>query len=195
MSTALGDRVAFERLYQMTSARLFATVRRSIWVRSEAEEVLQEIYLKIWGGATAYDPARSQALTWMMRVARNHAIDHLRRGAARRAHEHSSGVYRARESVQGETDAEPAAVDDSPRPDEWLENEQNQRRFDQLLAGLGAMQRQVLVMAFRDGCTHADIALRLDAPLGSVKSWMRRALQKLKSTIESEQASQSARHS
>ncbi|MEO8278704.1 MAG: sigma-70 family RNA polymerase sigma factor [Ideonella sp.] len=183
LATAASDRSAFGRLYRLTSARLFATVRRSIWIQSEAEEVLQEVYLKIWSAAAAYDPTQSRSMTWMTRVARNHSIDHLRRCAARRANEVTVDADRhIDEGASFNRDLTP--IDDSPRPDEWLQMQQDQRRFDQLIDGLGKMQRQVLVLAFRDGYTQADIALRLDAPLGSVKSWMRRALQSLKSSID-----------
>ncbi len=185
-ATATGDRAAFKRLYQLTSARLFSAVRRSIWVQSEAEEVLQEVYLKIWNGASAYDPQQAQSMTWMLRVTRNHSIDHLRRCATRRAHEFAIDSERNQHDDASHVELSP--IDDAPRPDEWLEMQQDQRRFDQLMASLGAVQRQVLVMAFRDGCTQADIAERLDAPLGSVKSWMRRALQRLKSSIEAQAA-------
>ena len=169
----------FERLYHLTSARLFATVRRSVWISSEAEEVLQEVYLKIWNGASAYDPEQASSITWMMRVARNHSIDHLRRCAGRRAHEVTlDGDQQVDDGGSFHSGVTP--LDDSPRPDEWLEIQQNQRRFEQLIGSLGTMQRQVMVLAFRDGYTQADIAERLDAPLGSVKSWMRRALLNLK---------------
>lgn len=191
--TASGDRAAFARLYQLTSARLFAAVRRSVWVASEAEEALQEVYLKIWHGASGYEPARAQALTWMLRIARNHSIDHLRRGASRRGHETPADRHEGDAAYATEEGAESGAIDDSPRPDEWLEIRQDEERFDRLLRGLGATQRQVLLLAFRDGCTQTDIALHLDAPLGSVKSWMRRALQTLKATIDAEQSSLSGR--
>ncbi len=187
-ATATGDRSAFKSLYQLTSGRLFAAVRRSIWIKSEAEEVLQEVYLKIWNGASAYDSTQAQSITWMMRVARNHSIDHLRRGATRRAHEFALDIEQHaydRDTLH----ADLSHIDDAPRPDEWLEIQQDQLRFDQLMGSLGSMQRQVLVLAFRDGCTQADIAERLDAPLGSVKSWMRRALQQLKSSIDAQAAS------
>lgn len=182
-AAAGGDHRAFACLYQQTSARLFAAVRRSIWVRSEAEEVLQEVYLKIWNGAAAFDPRQASSITWMTRVARNHAIDHLRRDAQRRAHEFDvTGPV----DDGDPSDTESHLVDDAPRPDEWLELQQDRQRFDRLVGSLGNMQRQVVLMAFRDGCTQADIAEQLDAPLGSVKSWMRRALQRLKVAIDTE---------
>lgn len=185
LATAAGNRSAFERLYRLTSARLFATVRRSLWVRSEAEEVLQEVYLKIWSAAAAYDPTQARSMSWMTRVARNHSIDHLRRCATRRANEVTIDADRQIDDG-APSNPEVTPIDDSPRPDEWLQMQQDQRRFDQLLHSLGKRQRQVLVLAFRGGCTQADIALRLDAPLGSVKSWMRRALQRLKSSIDAQ---------
>ncbi len=174
---ARGDRDSFRSLYALTSAMLFAVVRRTVWHRGEAEDVMQEVYLKVWRHAGAFDPLQSHALTWMGRVARNHAIDHLRRQATR--------PVITPDSLHGEaTDSADAAIDAAPRPDEWLELEQQRQRIDGLLATLSGIQRQVLTMAFREGRSQSDIAAQLGAPIGSVKSWMRRALQQLKRSID-----------
>lgn len=181
-ATSAGDATAFSALYQLTSARLFAVVRRIVWSRAEAEEVLQEVYLKIWRHAAAFDATQAQPLSWMTRIARNHSIDHLRRAASRIAHEQQ--IDRAGGDDDADPRADHAGIDPSPRPEEWLEQRDDERRFDQLMNGLSPIQRQVLVMSFREGCTQVDIAARLDAPLGTVKSWMRRALQQLKAAID-----------
>lgn len=140
--------------------------------------MLQEVYLKVWRHASAFDPTLSQALTWMSRIARNHAIDHLRRQACR--------PIIGAEAPQLEESPAPEAdtIDAAPRPDEWLEQQQQRERVERLLDSLSGMQRQVVLMAFVEGRSQSDIAACLEAPLGSVKSWMRRALQHLKVAID-----------
>lgn len=173
-----GDRIAFHGLYTRSSAHLFSVVRRSVWQRGEAEEVLQEVYLKIWRHAAGFDPIQSHALTWMSRIARNHAIDHLRRLAVR-------PITQGDRQPSDESERlEDTGVDAAPRPDEWLEIEQQRAQVDRLLSTLTGIQRQVVLMSFREGRSQSDIAAQLGAPLGSVKSWMRRALQQLKAAIE-----------
>lgn len=181
LSAGGGDRSAFRDLYNQSSAQLFAVVRRTVWQRGEAEEVLQEVYLKIWRHAAAYDMSQSHALTWMARIARNHAIDHLRRLAARPTTHSESQQPDASDGV------EDTGIDAAPRPDEWLEREQQRAQVDRLLSALSGIQRQVVLMSFREGRSQSDIAAHLGAPLGSVKSWMRRALQQLKLDIEEDE--------
>lgn len=177
ISAGSGDRTAFHELYTRSSAQLFAVVRRTVWQRGEAEEVLQEVYLKIWRHAAAFDAGQSHAMTWMGRIARNHAIDHLRRLAVR--------PTTSSESLQETSEtSDDTGIDAAPRPDEWLELEQQRRQVDRLLSSLSGVQRQVVLMSFGEGRSQSDIAAQLGAPLGSVKSWMRRALQQLKAAIE-----------
>lgn len=178
ISAGRGDRAAFHDLYTLSSAQIFAVVRRTVWQRGEAEEVMQEVYFKIWRHAAAYDASQSRALTWMSRIARNHAIDHLRRLAARPTFNTES------QQTDGSEVSDDTGIDAAPRPDEWLELEQQRAQVDRLLSMLSGVQRQVVLMSFREGRSQSDIAAQLGAPLGSVKSWMRRALQHLKAAIE-----------
>lgn len=195
-SSATGDADAFKNLYQLTSGRMFAAVRRAIWTRGEAEEVLQEVYLKVWRCASVYDAGQAPAITWMLRIARNHSIDHLRRTASCKAHEVADQDGRSgdgdRHDQRGLTQL---AVDASPRPDEWLQIQEEGQRFDRLMKGLGASQRQVMVMAFREGFTQSDIAERMNAPLGTVKSWIRRGLLQMKLAIDQADSDQHGRDS
>ena len=180
LATAAGDRRAFEQLYQRSSPALYAAVRRSVWLRCEAEEVLQEAYVKIWRHAGSFDPRQAQASTWMARIVRNHAIDHLRRGNARATHEVARDTDLDGDSTFGGADQ---LADAAPTPLQLLEQHEQVRRVDSLLACLSASQRQVLVLAFREGLSQAEIAARLGAPLGTVKSWMRRGLLGLKELL------------
>ncbi|WP_418319026.1 RNA polymerase sigma factor [Piscinibacter sakaiensis] len=173
--------MAFRNLYQQTSARLYAVVRRIVWLRDEADQVLQEVYLKIWRHAGDFDGSKAQPLTWMHRIAHNHAVDHLRRDALR------VGLTATPQSGCDVSDPLHQAVDGAPLPDEHLNHVEELQQVQRLLDTLGARQRQVLVMSFCDGLSHNDIATHLGVPLGSVKSWMRRGLQQVRSAIEQQQ--------
>lgn len=177
MAAARGDRASFHRLYAQSSAQLFAVVRRAVWHRGEAEEVLQEVYLKLWRHAHSFDPTQAHALAWMSRMARNQAIDHLRSQSAR-------GTSDARAPAHAAEQPPDLSIDTAPRPDEHLERQQLRQRIDHLMATLSGTQRQVVQMAFREGRSQAEIAAQLGKPLGSVKSWMRRALQQMRHTID-----------
>lgn len=171
----LGDRAAFERLYARTSAHLFAVVRRIQHDRAAAEEVLQEVYVSVWQQAGRYDAARSQPLTWLTHVARHRAIDSLRRAAARPA-----------AAAPSDDDADPLAAiaDEAPGPLALLDRASDARALGHCMQRLSAAQRQSVALAFYDGLSHAEVAERLREPLGTVKSWVRRALASLKQCLQ-----------
>jgi RNA polymerase sigma-70 factor (ECF subfamily) len=167
---ALGDRVAFERLYRLSSAQLFGLVLRIVRERELASEVLQEAYVKIWHRAGDYRPALAQPLTWMGTIARNQAIDRRRRG--------------------GRDPADPTPVealhelaDEAAGPAELVSQWQHHQVLRDCLAQLDERQRQVLLLAFFDGLTHEQLADRLATPLGTIKSWVRRGLLRLKNCL------------
>lgn len=177
----LGDRAAFATLYERTSAHLFAVVLRINRDRAQAEDILQEVYVNVWRSAQSFDAAQSQPLTWLTSVARNRAIDSLRRAQSQpqiQAAPHSGG-----------DDAEDADVydqlaDDSAGPLELLSRASDARALTQCMEGLNAQQRQSVALAFFDGLSHAEVAEQLRQPLGTVKSWVRRALMALKGCLE-----------
>lgn len=169
--TALGDRAAFERLYEATCSRLFAVVLRIQRDRGLAEELLQEVYVTVWHSAGGFDAARSQPLTWLTAIARNRAIDSLRRAAVRPP------------SPAEELDAD-ALPDDRPGPAELLQRALDRRLLGLCLEQLAPPQRQSIALAFYDGLSHAEIALHLREPLGTVKAWLRRSLQALRSCLD-----------
>jgi RNA polymerase sigma-70 factor (ECF subfamily) len=175
----LGDRAAFADLYARTSAHLFAVVLRIQRERALAEELLQEIYVNIWKAAQGFDAAQSQPLTWMTSIARNRAIDSLRR-AQTQPQTHS----RAREEDDDAPELVDALADDAPGPLELLSRASDARDLSRCLQDLSAPQRQSVALAFFDGLSHAEMAERLHEPLGTVKSWVRRALIALKACLE-----------
>jgi RNA polymerase sigma-70 factor (ECF subfamily) len=179
--TGLGERQAFAQLYERTSAHLFAVVLRIQRDRALAEELLQDIYLGVWKAAAGFDAARSQPLTWLTAIARNRAIDSLRRATVQPQPQPQHG---APEHAADADDSDADRADQGPGPLELLQRASDARQLEQCMQGLSAAQRQSVALAFFDGLSHAEVAQRLRQPLGTVKSWVRRALMALKSCLE-----------
>jgi len=177
--TGLGDRAAFARLYERTSGHLYAVVLRIQRDRTAAEDLLQEIYVSVWKAAGAFDAARSQPLTWLTHIARNRAIDSLRRAGAQPRTESLS----AHEDDDG-PDPHEGLASDEPGPLDLLGRASDRRQLGHCMERLSPPQRQSVALAFFDGLTHAEVAEQLREPLGTVKSWVRRALQTLKGCLE-----------
>ena len=177
--SALGDRAAFARLYDLTSPHLFAVVLRIQRDRALAEDLLQEVYVNLWRSAGSFDAAQSQPMTWLTSVARNKAIDSLRRAQAQPV---LRSVHRDDDDERPDPDQQIA--DEGPGPAELLSQAGDARRLDLCMKGLTAPQRQSVALAFFDGLSHAEVAAHLRQPLGTVKSWVRRALHSLKECLE-----------
>jgi RNA polymerase sigma-70 factor (ECF subfamily) len=167
---ATGDRAALRMIYHDTSAKLFGVLLRILNDRGEAEDVLQEVYVTIWRKAASFDPARASPITWMVAIARNRAIDRLRSGGTSRRMEPI-------EEAEGVSDPAPAAV-------ELLEQSQVQARLATCLGELEDRQSKAIRAAFMDGNTYDELATRMGVPLGTMKSWIRRGLLKLKACLE-----------
>ncbi|MCW5636919.1 MAG: sigma-70 family RNA polymerase sigma factor [Rubrivivax sp.] len=185
----LGDRRAFADLYDKTSGYLFAVVLRIQRDRAVAEELLQEIYVTLWRQAAGFDAARSQPLTWLTHIARNRAIDSLRRAEAQ-PRSFSSLAPAGGGDADGDADDDAlrrtleAVPDEGAGPFELLASASEARELGRCMEHLSAAQRQSVALAFYDGLTHAEVAERLRQPLGTVKSWVRRALLTLKSCLD-----------
>jgi len=176
----LGDRAAFGRLYEQTSGHLFAVVLRIQRDRAQAEDLLQEVYVSVWKAAAGFDAARSQPLTWLTSIARNRAIDSLRRAGAQ-----PQTVSTTRDEDDERPDAVEALADEAPGPLDLLGRASDARQLSHCMEGLSPPQRQSVALAFFDGLSHAEVAEQLREPLGTVKSWVRRALTALKGCLES----------
>jgi RNA polymerase sigma-70 factor (ECF subfamily) len=156
---AAGDRRAFERLYRLTSPRLFAVIRRMIWQRQPAEDVLQEAFLTIWRKAAQFDPTTGNAMAWMTTIARHRAIDWLRRAGGE-----AQGPAPEIEAGAGTT-AEQSVL------------------ISECLDTLPPPQRQAILLAYYHGMSHAEISRSLGVPIGTVKSRVRRGLAAIKDMI------------
>jgi RNA polymerase sigma factor (sigma-70 family) len=179
--SGLGDRAAFARLYERTAGHLLAVVLRIQRDRALAEDLLQEVYVNVWKAAGDFDAARAQPLTWLTRIARNKAIDSLRRQSTQPQLDSAS----AGDDDDGDApDRIAATPDDGPGPLDLLARASEVRELDHCLQALSAPQRQSVALAFYDGLSHAEVAERLREPLGTVKSWVRRALQTLRGCLE-----------
>jgi RNA polymerase sigma-70 factor (ECF subfamily) len=164
------DRDAFSRLYQSTSAKLYGVAVRILRREDWAEEVLQECYVSIWTHAPEYRPALAAPMTWMTSIVRNRCLDWLRRPRPEVADEDGTVV----ESTES----------DNPGPLAELERAKDAQALARCLQGLEAKQRQAIALAFYDGLSHSELASHLREPLGTVKTWVRRGLLRLKSCLE-----------
>lgn len=162
----LGDHPTFQEVYQRTSAKLFGICLRILVERSEAEDALQETYVIIWRRAALYDETRGAAMTWMITIARNRAIDRLRRSGRI-----STMPIEIAEHI----------VDRHPLACEILETSEELRRLSNSLQTIDPLDALLIRSAFLEGSTYAELAQRTGMPLGTVKSRVRRALPKLRS--------------
>jgi RNA polymerase sigma factor (sigma-70 family) len=177
---ALGDRVSFATLYRQTSAHLLGVVIRINSDRAQAEDLLQEIFVKIWGAAGSFDAQRAQPMTWLTSIARHRAIDSLRRRQA------GPTWVTTRSGAEPDEDDELldqlASADAGPM--ELLGQAVQARAVAVCLKGLSGEQQQTLALAFYQGLSHSEVAEQLRQPLGTVKSWVRRGLLALRACLE-----------
>ena len=165
-----GDRAALRIVYQDTSAKLFGVCLRILHDKSEAEDVLQDVYVTVWRKAAGFDPGRASPITWLVAIARNRAIDRLR----------SSAVTRRIEPIE----AADAVSDPAPVAVERVELAQQHQRLARCLEELEARHSAAIRAAFLDGVTYEEVAQRMSVPLGTMKSWIRRGLLKLRTCLE-----------
>lgn len=167
-ATARGDQTAFAELYRLASSHIFAVIVRLVQDRGEAEDLLQDIFMTAWRRADTYDAARGGAMTWLVTLARNRAIDRLRQH---------------RETPLDEAAAE-TIPDDNPTPAAAAEASEERARLERCMERLEAQQRGAVREAFFSGATYSELAERLSVPLGTLKSWIRRSLMQLKTCLE-----------
>lgn len=162
-------------LYDLTSPKLFGVILRIQRDRSLAEDVLQDVYLRIWQAAGSYAPEAGRPLPWLCAIARNRAIDSVRRKAVA--------------EVQG-----PARDDGDGDGEDWvarlIDPRDDAAAFldrDALAACLGRLDpahRDCVVRAYCEGFSREELALRYDRPVNTIKTWLHRALASLKTCLE-----------
>ncbi|MGR3323418.1 MAG: sigma-70 family RNA polymerase sigma factor [Pseudooceanicola sp.] len=164
---ALRDRDAFGALYTATSAKLFGICLRVLNSRAEAEDALQEVYVKVWRNASKYSAGTYSPMTWLITIARNHAIDRLR----------------ARRSGAAGMDEADAVPDSAPGPEALAIADSERGRLVACLAELDGDRARAVRLAYLHGETYADLAARFEVPLNTMRTWLRRSLMKLKECL------------
>lgn len=165
---ALGDRAAFSSIYSATSAKLFGVVLRILNDRSEAEDVLQEAFVKIWRNADRYASGGYSPMTWLIAIARNQAIDRIR----------------ARKPRTDRIDETFDLADDAPGPEAQTIAASERRRIDGCLGELDDAKAGAVRGAYLEGFSYEELAAHFDVPVNTMRTWLRRSLLKLKECLQ-----------
>jgi RNA polymerase sigma-70 factor (ECF subfamily) len=164
------DRGAFSALYTATSAKLYGVVWRILPAKDRAEDVLQDVYVRIWNRAASYDASKASPIAWMATIARNRAIDEIRRRA-------------------------PVSIEDAPQaldvPADGLdplgatEQSEDLQRLNDCLQALDGERREIVLLAYYTGLSRDEIAQRFGHPVGTIKVWLHRSLAQLRKCLGS----------
>jgi RNA polymerase sigma factor (sigma-70 family) len=165
-----GDQQALRFLYRETSAKLFAVCHRILLDKGEAEDVLQEVYIAVWRHAGAFDPNRASPISWLVAISRNRSIDRLRSRATVARH-------RTIDEAADVSDSGPTAL-------AQLETSQDHQQLMRCLDELEPQHAGAIRSAFFDGATYEELAQRMSIPLGTIKSWIRRSLLRLRQCLD-----------
>ncbi|MBB6124918.1 sigma-70 family RNA polymerase sigma factor [Sphingobium subterraneum] len=165
---AVGDASSLRIVYKLTSAKLFGICLRICGNRQAAEDILQDVYVKVWRRAGSFDSQRASPISWLAMIAHNAAVDW------RRAQHHHGTL---------DDDAVLSIADEAPLADAVAEQDEDRRRLLSCLDGLDESQSSVIRRAFLDGMTYQQLSDESGTPLGTIKSWIRRGLQKLKECL------------
>jgi len=164
-----GDKTALHSLYKETAPQLFGLALRILRNRELAEEIVQDSFVLVWRNAHTFDPSRGAAMAWLGRIVRNRCIDVIRQ--------------RGRE-----TPLDPAAIesweDPVSSPAELAALSSDARRLHNCLEQLEEAPRKVLKLVYYEGMTYDEVAAHLGVPIGTVKSWVRRSLIRLRGCLE-----------
>ena len=179
-NAARGDHTAFCLIYERTHAHLFGVALRMLGKRHAAEEALQEAYVSIWKNTASYrsevEGQPIQAMTWLIAIVRNKALDALRVRNRTRTTSFEDFLSTTPDTLEEHSDQTPSAM-------QLLERAAQAISIEQCLSVLNGSHRQCLALAYYQGMSHTEVAEQMDAPLGSVKAWIRRGLEKLKGCL------------
>jgi RNA polymerase sigma-70 factor, ECF subfamily len=167
---AAGDRSAFTRVYETTGAKVYGTVLRILKRRDLTDEIVQEVYVKIWQRAGDFDPTRASPITWMVTIARNRALDELRR-------------------------AKPVSIEDTPEAlnvadgsmgaFDILSASEDRARLQRCLGGLEPAKAEMVRLAYLEGQSREALAQHFGHPVATIKTWLHRSLKQLKDCLGS----------
>lgn len=167
---ARGDQAAFERLYVATRAKLYGVVLRILRRTDLAEEVVQEAYLKIWNNAGSFDAKLATPITWMVAIARNRALDVVRR--------------KGEVSIEDEPGAMETAGEE-PNPLARQEMTEELRRLLGCLGQVEEERRRMVLLAYYSGWSREQLAAKFDRPVNTIKTWLRRSLAEIRECLGS----------
>jgi len=171
---AAQDREAFSQLYDRFSSLVFSLAMRLLRAQSDAEDLLQEVFMQVWRQAGSYSQERGSPEAWIINIARSRAIDKLR-------------SIRRRDKSFVLTD-DPAGAESADNVESTVGDSESKLAMNSALANLPEAQRKVLELAYFDGLSQTEIAERLKEPLGTVKTRMRAGIQRLRSIIGAQAA-------
>ena len=163
-----GDAAAFQTFYDRASAKLFGIIVRILVERGEAEDVLQEVYVTIWRKAAEFDASRASPITWAVTIARNRAIDRIRARASRPV---------------APLDTAMEVRDPRPNADTLIDTATAAARVHAALAQLDPNHAQAIRSCYFEGVTYESLATREGVPVGTLKSWVRRGLIRMRSSL------------
>ena len=169
-----GDQQAFSQLYDHSSTLLFTLALRILGNREEAVELLQDVYWEVWRKVSRYDVGRGTPVAWLITLTKSRAIDRLRARASR--------GYQATNSLEAGTAAEVA--DPGPSPYETQADQELRAAVEAAVAGLPHAQQQAIELAYYEGLSHAEIASRLNQPLGTVKTRIKLGMSRLRDSLQ-----------
>lgn len=170
---ASGDSAALRTLYDQVAPQLFSVLLRILHRSDLAEEALQEVFMSVWRKASSYRPGRGSPMAWLTSIARYRALD-IRRSL--RPDQYSGDLMAVVEETVAAEDTDLAAK---------ASLSVDAQRLEACMQRLTPQQNRAIRLAFIDGFTHDEVASRIGSPIGTIKSWVRRGLQALKSCLES----------
>ncbi len=178
-AAAKRDGAAFRRLYDATASNLFGFALRILNKQELAEEALQEAFVSIWNNAGAYQSHLAAPMTWMATIVRNKAFDILRR----------SGDTVEIDADQFDSEVVNALQDPGANPIEALQMSADAKALALCMATLEGLHRQVVALAYYHDLSHSEVAQRMALPIGTVKTWIRRSLERLRTCLAKREAS------
>jgi RNA polymerase sigma factor (sigma-70 family) len=176
-AVAKKDARAFRLLYDATSPKLFGFALRILIKREAAEEALQESFVNIWNNAGGYQASLAAPMTWMTTIVRNKAFDMLRRV------EHTIEIDADSFREGGMQEIIEAMESPSPTPFAALELSQDAQALSRCFKRLEGLHRQAVALAFYHDLSHSEVAEQMNLPIGTVKTWIRRSLERLRSCL------------